>query len=243
MRAKYYAHMGSDNMVVDMARASFSKKAEGYTAEQNARLIGYLARGMTEKEQQGILQEVANSSDLDVIKECFHRMNAQSHWAPFAHPQITLYIECPIFVARQDFKHIIGFIRSETSRRYVDDTPEFFVPEVWRSRPDGSIKQGSGDTHPYTKNISDGYAEIVKELEGFYLEMIKEGVAPEQARMILPQSMYTSYYVTGSLAAWARAYKLRIDEHSQAEIQELAKQWGEVIQPLFPESWSALTEW
>lgn len=243
MKAEYYSHMGSDNMVVDMARASFSKKAESYSAEQNSRLIKYLARGMSEKEQQGILQEAADSSDIDVIKECFHRMNAQSHWAPFAHPQITLYVECPIFVARQDFKHIVGFIRSEASRRYVDTPPDFYVPEVWRSRPDGSIKQGSGDTHPCNENIKEGYAEIIAALKDYYQEMIENGVAPEQARALLPQSMYTSYYVTGSLAAWARAYKQRIDSHAQVEIQELAKQWGEVIQPLFPESWSALTEW
>ncbi len=178
-------------------------------------------------------------NDVGLIKY----LAKHNHWTPFSHPMITMRETIPIFVARQRFKHMVGFTYNEVSRRYVDTPPEFYVPEVWRSRPDGSIKQGSGDTHPHTRNISEGYAEIVKELEGYYLEMIKEGVAPEQARMILPQSMYTSYYVTGSLAAWARAYKLRIDEHSQAEIQELAKQWGEVLQPLFPESWSALTEW
>ena len=71
--------------------------------------------------------------------------------------------------------------------------------------------------------------------------MLKAGVAPEQARMVLPQSMYTSYYVTGSLAAWARAYKQRRDSHSQLEIQHLAKQWDTIIAPLFPESWAVLT--
>jgi thymidylate synthase (FAD) len=242
MKAEYYSHMGSDNMVVDMARASFSKKAESYTAEQNSRLIKYLARGMSEAEQKAILEEAAASSDLSVVKDCFQRMNAQSHWAPFAHPQITLHIECPIFVARQEFKHIVGFVRSEASRRYVNSVPEFYVPEEWRSRPEGSIKQGSGDVHPYNDNLREDYAEIIRELTTSYNNMISAGVAPEQARMILPQSMYTSYYVTGSLAAWARAYKLRIDSHSQQEIQELAKQWDAIIQPLFPESWAALTE-
>lgn len=164
-----------------------------------------------------------------------------NHWTPFSHPQITLRETVPIFVARQRLKHQIGFTYNEASRRYVDDDPDFFVPAVWRSRPEGSVKQGSGGAHLSSKSWSAHYAALVEHAKSSYEAMIADGIAPEQARMILPQSMMTSYYVTGSLAAWARAYRQRIDAHAQVEIQQLAKQWDEIIAPLFPASWAALT--
>lgn len=210
MKATYITHMGSDDLVVDAARASFSKKAENYTPEQNARLIRYLAE--------------------------------HEHWSPMAHPQITLLYEVPIFIARQEFKHIVGFVRSEQSRRYVDSVPEFYNPEVWRSRPEGSVKQGSGEAHPEQGFYKKHYPELMATLQNVYASMIADGIAPEQARMVMPQSMYTSYYVTGSLASFARFYNQRTDPHAQKEIQELAEMVGEIIQPLFPVSWAALTK-
>lgn len=164
-----------------------------------------------------------------------------NHWTPFSHPQITLLHEVPIFVARQEFKHVIGFTRNERSRRYVDDTPEFYVPDEWRERPSKDKKQGSGGVSEYTDIVSGLYKESCRQALIVYNRLINEGIAPEQARMILPQSMMTSYYVTGSLAAFARAYKLRIAPDSQKEIQDLAKQWDSIIKPLYPESWKALT--
>jgi len=157
---------------------------------------------------------------------------------------VTMREKVPIFVARQRFKHMVGFTYNEVSRRYVDTPPEFYTPDVWRSRPEGSIKQGSGDGAVKTiwsTPIEHSYDTIVRTCSTMYREMLKANVAPEQARMMLPQSMMTSYYVTGSLSAWARAYKLRIDSHSQVEIQMLAKQWGDIIEPLFPECWEVLT--
>lgn len=220
MKAEYVNHMGDDLTVVNAARVSFDKEAlahpSGSLYEKDAKLIKYLA--------------------------------AHNHFTPFTHPQITLRETVPIFVARQRFKHVVGFSYNEVSRRYVDDTPEFYVPDVWRNRPEGSVKQGSGDTE-VTELTVDGiqgsihthYVEFLAYAKLLYTEMIGTGVAPEQARMVLPQSMFTSYYVTGSLAAWARAYKLRIDSHAQVEIQELAKQWNQIIATLFPVSWAALT--
>jgi thymidylate synthase (FAD) len=171
---------------------------------------------------------------------------------------ITVGEKVPIFVARQRFKHTVGFTYNEMSRRYVDDAPEFFIPDVWRSRPDGSMKQGSGteeikwlsydDEGPNEEQISvdidikESYKYFLQDCEDLYHKMIECGVAPEQARMVLPQSMYTEYFSTGSLAAYARAYKLRIDPHAQLEIQFLAKRWDEIIRPLFPVSWSALVD-
>lgn len=225
MRAELIDFMGSDLTVVNAARVSFSKEsnwAEGTDEllEKDEKLISYLAK--------------------------------HNHWTPFAHPQIMMREKVPIFVARQRFKHMVGFNYNEVSRRYVDDKPEFYIPSVWRSRPEGSVKQGSGCELSKEQGFGGSlgspheeaaysYAHSVDTCARTYENLLKTGVAPEQARMVLPQSMYTEYYVTGSLSAWARAYNQRIDSHAQKEIQDLAKQWDEIISPLFPESWAALT--
>ena len=214
MKAEYIAHLGDDLMVVNSARVSFLKESE------------FDLDGKVEPRDEQLINYLAT----------------HGHWTPFSHPQITLRETVPIFVARQRFKHMVGFTYNEVSRRYVDDTPEFFMPEVWRNRPEGSMKQGSGDPHTNTGTWSHSYDSFIKLAQRQYEAMIKDGVAPEQARMVLPQSMLTSYYVTGSLAAFARAYKQRIDAHAQVEIQDLAKQWGEIIAPLYPASWKALTQ-
>lgn len=211
--ADYVSHMGTDITVVNAARVSFSK-------ESHPDLDGSIL-----------------ASDAKLIAY----LAKHSHWTPFAHPQITLRETIPIFVARQRFKHMVGFVYNEVSRRYVDDTPEFYIPEEWRGRPEGSIKQGSSGVHPKSAYFTKEYAAFLDQAQSLYEEMIEDGVAPEQARMLLPQSMLTSYYVTGSLAAFARAYKQRIDPHAQKEIQDLAIHWGNIIQPLFPVAWNALT--
>lgn len=216
IRAEYINHMGDDLMVVNAARVSFDKESE-------PDVLNY---GSLKREDVRLIGYLAR----------------HNHWTPFSHPQITLRETVPIFVARQRFKHMVGFTYNEVSRRYVDDEPEFFVPEVWRSRPDGSVKQGSGGRHPYSDRFDLEYSVFLDHAEHLYGSMIADGIAPEQARMVLPQSMLTSYYVTGSLAAFARAYKQRIDSHAQQEIQQLAQQWGSIIEPLFPVSWAALTE-
>lgn len=163
-----------------------------------------------------------------------------NHWTPFGHPQITVREKVPIFVARQRFKHQIGFVYNEVSRRYVDDPPEFYTPKEWRGKP-VNAKQGS-DGIIDNLYLNPRYKSALDWCQKTYEFLLKEGVAPEQARMVLPQSLFTEYYCTGSLAAWARAYKLRIDPHAQKEIQDLAKQWDEIIRPLFPKSWSALVD-
>jgi len=166
---------------------------------------------------------------------------SHGHWTPFSHAMITLRETVPVFCARQRFKHMIGFTYNEVSRRYVDDDPEFYSPDLWRTRPEGSVKQGSGEIHCDTQLLSEEYKELIESVSSMYKSWIDDGVAPEQARMILPQSMMTSYHVTGSLYAFARAYNQRIDGHAQKEIQDLAVKWGDIIEPLFPVSWKALT--
>jgi len=139
---------------------------------------------------------------------------------------------------------MVGFTYNEVSRRYVDDTPEFHVPGAfgWRSRPEGGIKQGSGDEHDLSPTFDRAHAQFCQSAVDLYQKMLEDGAAPEQARMVLPQSMLTSYWVTGSLYAWANAYIQRSDSHAQKEIQHMAAQWDEIIRPLFPVSWSALVD-
>jgi thymidylate synthase (FAD) len=241
MQVELIQHVGDDLLVANAARVSFNKESDWdhetdntklywqKLSERDTKLISYLAR--------------------------------HNHFTPFTHCVITLRETVPIFVARQRFKHVVGFTYNEVSRRYVDDTPEFFVPDVWRSKP-VNAKQGSGVeeiTHlewavdsetieGYTREdvayepIHEMYKEYIDHCKWMYELMIENDVAPEQARMVLPQSMYTSYYVTGSLMAFARAYKLRIDPHAQKEIQDLAVMWKEKIEPLYPISWKALTD-
>lgn len=245
MKVEYINHMGDDLTVVNAARVSFDKESEYEFNEE------YFPDG--ESEFYPVLKE----SDAKLILY----LAKHNHWTPFSHGVITLRESVPIFVARQRFKHTVGFSYNEVSRRYVDDTPEFYTPDVWRGRPEGSVKQGSSDTTIVLGNYGafSGTSDVIYENWGdynlqelydehyertliLYTSMLKAGVAPEQARMVLPQSMYTSYYVTGSLAAFARAYKLRADSHAQREIQDVAKLWDAIIRPLFPVSWSALVD-
>lgn len=226
MKAEYVDHLGSDLTVVNSARVSFAKESQ--FEEKPLEYLGSEVKKVLPEADQKLIKYLAK----------------HAHWTPFSHPQITLRETVPIFVARQRFKHMVGFTYNEVSRRYVDDEPEFFTPDVWRSRPEGGLKQGSGNTEILqTKfgTVKGEYEIFCHNAKSFYEELIESGVAPEQARMVLPQSMYTSYYVTGSLAAFARAYTQRIDAHAQVEIQDLAKQWGEIIAPLYPVSWKALT--
>ena len=218
-KAEYVSHMGSDLTVVNSARVSFNKESDwGFNPAATGNVL------------------------MPTDEKLIGYLATHGHISPFTHPQITLRETVPIFVARQRFKHVVGFTYNEVSRRYVDDVPEFHIPKVWRSRPEGSVKQGSGGPIPHNQYAVDRYAVFIEKAKQLYNDMLEAGIAPEQARMVLPQSMLTSYYVTGSLAAFARAYKQRIDAHAQVEIQDLAKQWDTLIQPLFPSSWAALTQ-
>ena len=146
----------------------------------------------------------------------------------------------PLFVAREWYRHNIGLVRNEISRRYVDSLPEFYLPKVWRMRPDKSIKQGSGGTHPQSSNWFEAVLDLANEANSTYLEMIEDGIAPEMARMVLPQSMYTEFYETGSLAAYARICGLRIAPDAQQETRRYAEAVSELIAPYFEHSWAAL---
>ena len=164
------------------------------------------------------------------------------HWTPFAHPQITLRIKAPISIRTQFFKHKQGFVENEISRRYVSFEPEFYIPN-WRGKPDGSAKQGSEDFITLGSETIWAYKNSVESCLETYNKLLDDGVAAEQARFVLPQAMYTEWYWTGSLAAYARFYSQRSDSHAQWEIQKYAEAIGELIDPLFPECWSVLTNY
>jgi len=176
---------------------------------------------------------ISDNQLADKDKKLIKYLSDHDHTSPFNHAFLTVRVKAPIFVARQLVKH--KFMPwNEISRRYVDSPPEFYNPSPLRQRAEDKKQGSSSDTVEYSLNPAYQYAYQC------YTNMLADGVCPEQARMVLPQSMYTSYYVTGSLSAFARAYKLRIDKHAQKEIQELAESWNNIIKDLFPVSWKAL---
>lgn len=239
--------MGNDLRVVNAARVSFHKESDFVLTDKEQ--DDEAAKAWKEMTGEPLYHRDISEQDQKLISY----LAKHNHFTPFTHVIITMREKVPIFVARQRFKHMVGFTYNEVSRRYVDDVPEFYIPSEWRGKP-VNAKQGSSDEvitkivvhnnveswESTTDNIYQGFIEHCTQI---YNDFIKAGVAPEQARMVLPQSMITEYIVTGSLAAWARAYKLRIDSHSQLEIQELAKQWGNIIGSLneLKYSWQALT--
>ena len=162
------------------------------------------------------------------------------HWTPFSHCTATFRIKAPIFVARQLFKHKVGLTENEISRRYVDSEPEFYIPEVWRGKAKNK-KQGSSGILSDNEYIGEAVKSIYERAATMYdLLITKAGVAPEQARMVLPQGMFTEWFWTGSMSAWARICKLRISDDAQAESKGIAKMIDKECIKLWPISWSAL---
>jgi len=214
MKVEYVTHMGDDLMVANVARVSMDRYHKELEPS-DSKLIKYLAE--------------------------------HKHFSPFAHPKIQLRTTMPIFIARQWEKHRVGTVRgydlydqNEVSRRYVDALPVFFSPETWRERPTGSVKQGSGIALENQGELTDAYNQFLDYASDFYNLFLSLNVAPEQARMVLPQSMYTMWIETGSLLYWARLVNLRKDTHAQVEIQTLASQINDIIEPLFPITWPYL---
>ena len=165
------------------------------------------------------------------------------HVSPFFHPQVRFRLKMPIFVAREWFRHQIGFARNEVSRRYVDNDPEFWMPDELRER-DTNKKQGSKETKiQYNGHCLARIRKHQEESLELYKYLLEYKVCPEQARAVLPQSMMTEFIETGSLAAYARLYKLRTDPTAQREIQELAACVGNLLAEKFPISWKALTSY
>ena len=222
---EYVDHMGSDLTVVNAARVSFNKNSVWEETWKDS--------------DNGLLEVDYSLSQKD--QRLVKYLAKHQHWTPFAHCQITLHIKAPMPIRTQFFKHKVGFVENEISRRYVDEPPHFFFP-VWAGRPE-NMKQGAGDILDVdTRNKAYLiYEQQMRFANDAYQSLLNLGVAPEQARFVLPQATYTEWYWTGSLAAYARFYKQRSDPHAQAEIQDYAKAIAKIIQPLFPTSWDVLT--
>lgn len=254
MKATYTDHMGSDLSVVNAARVSFGKKSEwveGKLSKADQGLISFLARGCTSGDWEGLKTDLMACAGYgtDEMEDLLnHIRKMPDHWTPFGHTAITLHIKAPIFVARQLGKHQVGFVWNEVSRRYVTDEPEFYVPDTWRKAAE-NVKQGSSDTETVSTvwyDRDDGYNSWDEDAASVALEaykkMLELGICAEQARMILPQSMYTEWYWTGNLYGFSNVYNQRTDPHTQKETRDVAHQIGEIIEPLFPVSWKELTK-
>ena len=224
--------MGSDLTVCNSARVSFSKDTEWEVDEE------VVAR-LRESGSSYHSEDVRRLSERD--GKLLKYLATHQHWTPFAHPQITLRVKAPISIRTQMFKHKQGFVENEISRRYVSFEPEFYYP-AWRGEPTHGAKQGSSDFISIDPEAEKNFDNVMRLALHTYNELLRNGVAPEQARFALPQGMYTEWYWTGSLAAYARFYKQRIDAHAQYEVREYAKAIGKLISPLFPVSWSHLTK-
>ena len=201
---------GTDLTVVNAARVSFGKKKTKFS-KQDEKLIKYLAR--------------------------------HNHWTPFGHCNLQFHIVAPIFVARQLVKHQIGLVWNEISRRYVDSEPEFYQPESWRLKADDK-KQGSSDEVWDGETVDDpsiAYQNICNEARSKYLHWVNVlNICPEQARMVLPQSMMTEWYWSGTLMAFARVCNLRCKPDAQLETRLITDQIDIISSAEFPVSWKAL---
>jgi len=214
---------GSDLTVVNAARVSFHKESE-------FELI------FDENDSNKIIGSELSTRD----KELVEYLAKHNHVAPFFHPQLRFRIRMPIFIAREWYRHTVGFARNEVSRRYVTEAPEFFIPSVLRKR-DKNIKQGS------SSEVVENNEQLILQMHGwaekalnYYNELLACGVCPEQARTVLPQSMYTEFIETASLGGYARLAKLRLEGSAQKEIREYAQFVSSLVEKHFPASWRAL---
>lgn len=238
MRTEYVTHSGSDLLVVDAARASFGKQSEW-----DWQLFPEFP-GSEDMEERAVLKEKD--------KKLLNFLAREKHLLPFRHPQITLRCRAPIFLARQLGKHQVGMSWSEESRRYITTEPEFYWPEKWRKKAD-NVKQGSSDEEVLCMTKADGtaipelspqmYAENMAEQSmTTYTGLLESGVAPELARMILPQNMRITWVWTGSLLGYFTIYKERSVPTAQKEARDFAELIKRRVQPIYPESWAALEE-
>lgn len=182
-------------------------------------------------------------SEFDLVKDTklISYLAKHKHVLPFRHPQATIRIHAPIFVLRQLGKHQVGFSSSEVSRRYITSEPEFYEPENFRLRSK-DVKQGSSeDIFVRTRELAGHHRSYNQDALAKYKNLLDIGICPEQARILLPQSMYTTTVTTGSLLGWYHMYNMRSEKHTQAETREYATAIGELIFSQFPYSWKALT--
>jgi len=205
-------YMGSDLSVVNAARVSFGK--ESTWADHDSELDQYILK--------------------DKDRKLIHYLAEHKHLSPFGHCFASFHVKAPLFVARQLVKH--KFLRwNEISRRYVDSEPEFYEPDEWRGRSEDKKQGSDGVVHIYMDQEMQWHRQMTS-----YTNLINNGVCPEQARMVLPQSMMTEWYWSGSLDAFADMCNLRCTDDTQLETRLAANQICDSMKKLFPVSWFAL---
>jgi len=212
IEATYVNHMGNDMTVVNAARVSFAKEStwDDYNSETE--------------------QYVLKDKDRKLV----HYLAEHGHYSPFGHCFASFHIKAPVFVARQLVKH--KFLRwNEISRRYVDSKPEFYEPDEWRGKSKDKKQGSEGVVQVYMDQSMQWYRQFVA-----YENLINNGVCPEQARMVLPQSMMTEWYWSGSLDAFADMCNLRCAGDTQLETRLVANQICNSMKEWFPTSWFAL---
>jgi thymidylate synthase (FAD) len=207
MNVEIVDKMGTDLSVVNAARVSFSKKSQW---KRNIPTLN--SYELSEKDDK-LIKYLAK----------------HGHWSPFAHAFLSFRIKAPIFVARQLVKHQVGLAWNEVSRRYVDDKPEFYIPFMWRKRPEESIKQGSSD-----EEVPYDITKIINDAEEMYNDMLTNDIAPEMARMILPQCMMTEWIWSGSVFAFSRVCNLRNKENAQSETRMVTLELSKHMKDHFP---------
>ena len=219
IKVTYVDHMGSDLSVVNAARVSFAKHKE---VLDNVTVGDYTVRLALDNKDTKLINYLAK----------------HKHTSPFGHAFASFHVKAPVFVARQLVKH--KFLRwNEISRRYVDDEPEFYQPDEWRGKS-ADKKQGSDGVIGMSYEDWKTYKRTYTEAENMYFYLLALGVAPEQARMVLPQSTMTEWYWSGSLDAFADMCNLRLKTDTQYETQLVAQQIDQIMLGLFPVSWEAL---
>lgn len=239
MKVDYVQHWGDDLIVANAARVSFDKKSDWVVAgyeevwDADGRTVELHKRLALSPKDEKLIRYLAKNKHTS----CFEHMGA------------TLKLKVPIFIARQIQRHRT-FSYNEISRRYVDSPPEFFWPDKWRKRADNA-KQGSSDEEVDVMQglATDSYFPVQQVMEdqlkaavNTYNDALEAGIAPELARMILPQNLYTEMYMSGNLRAWTHFLHLRLDGHAQAEVREVAEQVKGILTPLFPVSMEALLD-
>jgi len=219
IKVTYLDHMGSDLSVVNAARVSFGKKS-------HCEEIRWVEMGDWSGDMPVVSQRDANLISY---------LANHGHISPFGHCFASFHVKAPIFVARQLVKH--KFLRwNEISRRYVDDPPEFYTPEVWRGKSTDKKQGSEGTWQPNYQQLEDAMWHI----KDLYDQMIYDKCSPEQARMVLPQSTMTEWYWSGSLDAFADMCSLRLKPDTQYETRLVAQQISEKMAELFPVSWASL---
>ena len=200
----------------------------------NAQLIDFMGTDLSvvNAARVSFAKESDEFSDKDA--KLINYLAKHNHWSPFGHASMQFRIKAPIFVARQLVKHQVGLVWNEVSRRYVDDEPECYIPSEWRLKADDK-KQGSSD-----ETIEYNLGSTLEFVKTTYQNMLRANIAPEMARMILPQNLYTEWYWSGTLMAFARVCNLRCKPDTQMETQLIANEIDLKSREMFPISWSAL---